>query len=323
MNSLQTSLAALDGPVCVVGSLNADLVVRTERIPRPGETVEGGPLRITSGGKSANQAAAAALMGASVRLVGAVGDDANGAVVLDQLAQAGVRLDAVARRSGVPTGTAVVCVDSSAENLIIVSPGANGTMTAGDVARARDAIAASRTLGLAFEVADEVVLAAARAGREESVTTVLNPSPYRQPSAELLGLVDVLVVNEHELADMLGRSPRDLSWAVCGQEVFDRFGVADVVVTLGGEGAVVLRTAAERTAVKEIPATPVEAVDTTGCGDAFTGALLAGLASGLDLVRAAQIASLVGAYAATGEGAQPSYPRPADLASLAVAHGRG
>ncbi|MPV88884.1 ribokinase, partial [Georgenia ruanii] len=304
----------------VVGSLNADLVVRTERLPRPGETVEGGPLRVTSGGKSANQAAAAALMGAAVRLVGAVGDDANGAIVLDQLAAAGVRLDAVARRSGVPTGTAVVCVDASAENLIIVSPGANGTTTTEDVARARDAIAGSRALGLAFEVADAVVLAAARVAREESVTTVLNPSPYRRPSAELLGLVDVLVVNEHELADMLGRSPRETSWAECGREVVDRFGVADVVVTLGAEGAVVLRTGSPHAAVEEIAATPVEAVDTTGCGDAFTGALLAGLASGLDLVRAARIASLVGAYAATGEGAQASYPRPADLVSFSAVH---
>jgi ribokinase len=195
-------------------------------------------------------------------------------------------------------------------------------MTPEDVIHARGAIAGSRTLGLAFEVADDVVLAAARIAREESVTTVLNPSPYRQPSAELLSLVDVLVVNEHELADMLGRSPVDTAWAACGREVFDRFGVAEVVVTLGGEGAVVLRTGAAGTAVEEIAPTPVEAVDTTGCGDAFTGALLGGLASGLDLVSSARIASLVGAYAATGEGAQASYPRPEDLASLAVTPSR-
>ncbi len=202
--SVDATLERLTGRVCVVGSINADLVVRVERLPRPGETLAGAPLWVNSGGKSANQAAAAARLGAHVDLVGAVGTDPWADVVTGALGDAGVRLDALRRLTGSATGTAVITVDAVGENSIVISAGANGDLAPADIEAVRDMIGAAGVLGLAFEVPPATVSAAALVAREAGVPVVLNPSPYRPPEPELLSLVDVLVVNEHEVVELLG-----------------------------------------------------------------------------------------------------------------------
>jgi len=276
--------------IVVVGSLNADLVVRTARFPQPGETLQGSDLAILPGGKSANQAVAAGRLGGSVRMIGAVGDDGNGALLRDSVAAAGVDTTHVAVREGVATGTAVITVDAAGENTIVISAGANGTLTPDDVPA--DVFAGAAVLGLCLEVSIDVVLAAARAAHAAGVTVLTNLSPFGAVPAELLDLTDVLLVNEHEAAAL------------------GDHGVARSIVTRGGAGCVVHDGGAEQV---PIDAVRVEPVDTTGCGDAFMGAVALRLAAGDTLVDAARFAVGVGAYAATKPGAQASYPTTAEL----------
>ncbi|TCU81702.1 ribokinase [Curtobacterium sp. PhB42] len=276
--------------IVIVGSLNADLVVRTERFPKPGETLHGSDLAILPGGKSANQAVAAGRLGGTVRMIGAVGDDGNGALLRDSVAAAGADTTHVAVREGVATGTAVITVDAAGENTIVISAGANGTLTPDDVPA--DAFDDAGVLGLCLEVSIDVVLAAARAAHAAGVAVLTNLSPFGDVPAELLELTDVLLVNEHE-AESLGEH-----------------GVARSIVTRGGSGCVVHDGEADPVS---IDAVRVEPVDTTGCGDAFMGSVALRLAAGDSLVDAARFAVGVGAYAATKAGAQASYPTTAEL----------
>ncbi|WJY00716.1 ribokinase [Curtobacterium sp. 458] len=276
--------------IVVVGSLNADLVVRTERFPKPGETLQGSDLAILPGGKSANQAVAAGRLGGTVRMIGAVGDDGNGALLRDSVAAAGVDTTHVAVRQGTATGTAVITVDGAGENTIVISAGANGTLTPDDVPA--DAFADARVLGLCLEVSIDVVLAAARAAHDAGVTVLTNLSPFGAVPQELLDLTDVLLVNEHEAAEL------------------GDHGVARSIVTRGGAGCTVHDGDADPVSVDAVRVDPV---DTTGCGDAFMGAVALRLAAGDSLADAAHFAVGVGAYAATKPGAQASYPTTAEL----------
>ncbi|MET4060741.1 ribokinase [Arthrobacter sp. UYP6] len=299
------------GKVVVVGSLNADLTVRTDRFPQPGETLNGSELVIVPGGKSANQAAAAAILGAEVRLFGAVGADGHGDLLLQAAADAGVDASRVLRRTDTATGTAMIVVDAAGENTIIVSPGANGTVTGAELPA--DLFEGAAVLCLSLEVPLEAVTAAAKAGHDAGAQVLLNLSPYREVPAELLFLTDVLLLNTHEAALVTGLADPASDWeAVIA--ALDELGVRRTIITLGGEGAVVLdgtATGADR--VVTVAPTRVTAVDTTGCGDAFTAATAARLAAGDSLADAATFAARAGALAATREGAQSSYPALVEL----------
>lgn len=293
------------GKVVVVGSLNADLTVRTDRFPQPGETLNGSELVIVPGGKSANQAAAAAILGAEVRLFGAVGADGHGDLLLKAAAEAGVDASRVLRRENTATGTAMIVVDAAGENTIIVSPGANGTVTGAELPG--DLFNDAAVLCLSLEVPLEAVAAAAQAGHDAGAQVLLNLSPYREVPAELLALTDVLLLNTHEAALVTGLADPAADWeAVIA--ALGELGVRRTVITLGGDGAVVLdgtENGADR--VVTVAPTRVTAVDTTGCGDAFTAATAARLAAGDSLTDAAIFAARAGALAATREGAQSSY----------------
>ena len=293
------------GKVVVVGSLNADLTVRTDRFPSPGETLNGSELVIVPGGKSANQAAAAAILGADVRLFGAVGADGHGDLLLKAAADAGVDASRVLRRTDTATGTAMIVVDAAGENTIIVSPGANGTVTGAELPA--DLFDDAAVLCLSLEVPLEAVAAAAQAGHDAGATVLLNLSPYREVPAELLALTDVLLVNAHEAAQVSGLADPAADWEAV-MAAFARLGIHRAVITLGGDGAVVLDGTAEG-ADRIVAAAPtrVTAVDTTGCGDAFTAATAARLAAGDSLPAAAEFAARAGALAATLPGAQSSY----------------
>ncbi|GGU57308.1 ribokinase [Streptomyces albospinus] len=296
--------------VLVVGSANADLTVRVARRPGAGETVLGTDLVETAGGKGANQAAAAARIGGRTALLARVGGDAYGELLLAAQRMAGTDVTPVIVDEGARTGTAMIIVDPDGDNSIVVSPGANAALTPHDVTAAKDVIAASSVVSLQLEVPMETVRAAAATAEAAGTRVVLNPSPAPDTlDRELLAVADPLVVNEHEARQLSGRTGGTAAdWASALREQ----GARSVVVTLGGDGALVL----DASGTAAIPGVRVKAVDTTGAGDAFTGALATRLAAGATLPEAARFAVRVGAAAVTKPGAQPSYPTADDLAQL-------
>lgn len=297
--------------VLVVGSANADLTVRVERRPGAGETVLGTDLMESAGGKGANQAAAAARLGGRTALLARVGGDAFGELLLSAQRDAGTDVAPVIVDEAARTGTAMIIVSPDGDNSIVVSPGANAALTPADVAAAADVIAASSVVSLQLEIPMESVRAAAAAAEDTGTRVVLNPSPAPEAALapELLAVADPLVVNEHEARQLSGLTDGTPGeWAHALRER----GARSVVVTLGGEGALVL----DASGVTEVPGVRVKAVDTTGAGDAFTGALATRLARGDALPDAARFAVRVGAAAVTKPGAQPSYPTAAELDAL-------
>ncbi|MEU2777121.1 ribokinase [Streptomyces sp. NPDC007162] len=301
--------------VVVVGSANADLVVGVERRPAAGETVLGSNLATHAGGKGANQAIAAARLGAGVALVSRVGDDSHGRFLLDTQKAAGVDTDAV-RVGGAPTGVALIMVGPQGDNSIVVSPGANALLSPADVRASQDLLYTARVVSLQLEIPlDTVAEAVAAVGPRTRV--VLNPSPPAALPAQILAACDPLVLNEHEATAMLGESAKG-STAEDWCTALLRLGPQSVVVTLGADGAV----AADASGPVRVPGMPVAAVDTTGAGDAFTGALAWRLAKGDTLTQALEFAVRVGAAAVTRAGAQDSFPTLEQLTSAVAPTGR-
>ncbi|MFI0352757.1 ribokinase [Actinomadura sp. 9N407] len=287
----------------MVGSVNADLVIGVDRRPAPGETVLGSDLATYPGGKGANQAVAAARLGARAAILGRIGDDGHGALLRDALAAAGVDLAHLIVTPG-PSGVALITVDTGGDNSIIVSPGANARLLPSDVERARDMLAGASVVSFQLEIPLETVEAAARTAAGAGARVVLNLSPPAELPVGVLELCDPLVVNEHEAAFLLGH--RDEPEAMAA-ELLAR-GPRSVLITLGADGALV----ADASGVTAIASPKVEAVDTTGAGDAFTAALCLRLARGDALPDAARYAARVGAAAVREPGAQGSYPNADD-----------
>ena len=312
-------------PIVVVGSLNADLTIYCDRLPLPGETVHGNGFAVNPGGKSANQAVAASKLGGRVFLIGAVGDDSNGNMLLASTAGAGVDISHVRRAPDTATGVAVISVDANGENNIIISAGANGTLTPEDVAASIEVFQGASVVCLCLEVGLATVEAAARLGHDAGATVLLNLSPYAEIPASLADLCDVLLVNAHEASLFLGGTAvpdadaDTAAWAPVRAKFADR-GLHRVVVTLGANGSVVLDSGTGAGAggdhITRIEPTRVEATDTTGAGDAFTGAVAARLAAGASLPAAAAFASVAAALAATRKGTQTAYPEAADVQGM-------
>jgi ribokinase len=295
-----------DYDLLVVGSANADLVIGVERRPGAGETVLGSDLAVHPGGKGANQAVAAARLGARTALLARVGDDAYGRLLLDAQRAAGVDTVGVLV-GGAPTGVALITVDPSGDNSIVVSPGANARLTAADVGAAACLFQASRVVSTQLEIPLETVAEVVRSLSPGS-RFVLNPSPPRPLPPDVLAACDPLIVNEHEARVVLGDacvSDRPEDWA----RLLLAKGPRSVVVTLGARGALV----AGADGVERVPSVAVDAVDTTGAGDAFTAALAYRLGAGEPLARAAAFAARVGAAAVTRRGAQESFPTAAEI----------
>ncbi|MEK0155766.1 ribokinase [Arthrobacter oryzae] len=314
------------GRIVVVGSLNADLTIYCERLPQPGETVHGTGFAVNPGGKSANQAVAASLLGGAVSLIGAVGDDSNGEMLLASAAGAGVDISHVRTSQSAATGVAVIAVDAQGENNIIISAGANGTLAPADVAASADAFDGASVVCLCLEVSLDTVEAAARTGHDAGATVLLNLSPYGEIPQSLADLTDVLLINAHEASLLLGSGeiPDAEADGAAWDQVRERFaerGLERVLVTLGANGSVVLdSTAARADRVTRIAPVTVHAVDTTGAGDAFTGAVAARLAAGGPLAEAAAFASVAAALAVTRKGTQAAYAEVADVERM---RGRG
>lgn len=291
----------------VVGSLNLDTTARVGRLPQPGETVLGTGHSTDTGGKGANQAVAAARLGRQVAMVGRVGDDDAGRHLGAVLSAEGVDVAGVSVDDTAPTGMAFITVDADGENMIVVSPGANASMTIRDLERVGDLIADTKVLLVQLEVPLEVAHHAAALCRG---TVILNPAPAADLTAELLENVDVLVPNRTELATLTGREPAADTGEIAAQlELLD---VAVGIVTLGADGALVQSAGT----VTHIPAPVVEAVDATAAGDAFCGALADATATGSDPATAAAWAVRAGAITATRHGAQRALPTRSEVESL-------
>jgi ribokinase len=260
------------------------------------------------GGKGANQAMAAARLCGAVLLIGAVGDDDYGNMLVQAADQDGIDTESIVRIADTPTGVAVIEVDAHGENTIVVFPGANGLLARHHVEQVADSFAAAAVVCLCLESPLETVMAAARLGHEAGATVVLNLSPFREVPADLLADADLLLVNEHEAAQLLGSTDPTLDWEAAARG-FTARGVRDVVVTLGARGSMVIQGGPENLPVlTHVPAAPTHVVDTTGYGDAFTGAVADSLARGEGLGRSRAASHGGASMAAAAEGAQDSYP---------------
>ena len=287
--------------IIVIGSLNADLVVRAPRFPAPGETISGEDLVIIPGGKGANQAVAAARHGASVAMVGRIGNDSFGPMLTQNLQKNNVDTTNV-KNDPSATGTAIIVVDADGQNSIVLSPGANGQVTPTDV----DSISFQDAdiLLLQFEIPLEAVIHAASTARQNGLRVILNPAPAQSIPNSLLADIDILVPNESELQLLTSMPVSDVASAEPAAQALLAKGVKTVIVTLGSNGALLVMS--EQTT--HIPAFRVDVVDTTAAGDAFIGGLAAALLKSNSLEEAVHYGNASGALAATKFGAQPSLP---------------
>jgi len=307
--------------VCVIGSSNLDFTVSVPRLPGVGETVSGGILVTSPGGKGANQAVAARRLGGDVMFVTLLGADPMGDRLASALAEARLPSGPVERTTEAPTGVALIAVDPEGRNQIAVAPGANHRLTPDLASRHVELIARATVVLLQLETPIETVRWALTEARRRGKRTVLNPAPARvlPLPADLLPLVDYLTPNETEAGLLTGRqvaSPEDAEAA--GRVLRDR-GVSAVVVTLGAAGSV----AVGPTGTVRTPAFPIEAIDTVGAGDAFSGALAASLADGASLEDALLVASATSGLTCTRHGAVDAMPTRDEVAALIRRRGPG
>jgi len=295
--------------VTVLGSLNTDISVQVPHLPKPGETVlSPAGAAVSTGGKGANQAVAAARLGASTRMVGCCGDDQFAGGLRAALAAEGVDMAGLRTVAGSASGVALITVDPAGENMIAVAPGAN--RQAGGLELAAAFAAPCDVLVLSAEIPAGVLLAALRACGERGVPAVLNLAPVPAEADALLAAGPAwLVVNAQEAGALLGREVTDATAAQAAALVGGGPGVRHAVITLGAAGAVLAGPAGTVT----VPGFPVSAVDSVGAGDAFVGALAVALASGVNAADAVRAACAAGAAATTRRGAQAGLPRPADV----------
>jgi ribokinase len=298
--------------IVVVGSSNTDMVVKTERIPAPGETVLGEGFVMVPGGKGANQAVAAARLGAEATFVARLGADVFGDQSAASISAAGVDTTWLARDPSHPTGVALIFVDAIGQNSIVVAPGANMAVSRDDVDRARPALERANVLVLQCEIPIETVGHAIELGKELGKTVVLNPAPARPlPEGLLLGL-DVVTPNEVEACTILGHAwDESFDPAQAARELLG-LGASAAIITLGARGAVV----AAAGQVRRVPPRAVRAVDTTAAGDCFTGALACALGEGASLDTAVDFATAAAAISVTRMGAMPSLPSRREVEAL-------
>ena len=290
--------------IAVVGSLNMDLVVRTPHMPVPGETVIGGDFRTIPGGKGANQAVAAARLGAEVAMIGRVGDDDFGRAQLRNLGELGIDATHVIVDPEAATGIALITLDASGQNSIVLASGANMRLTKEDINTARGIILQSDVLVLQLESPLAAVAYAIDMAHAKGVEVILNPAPAQPLAKETLAKVDYLIPNESETALLTGIEVADMDSAKVAAERLRGEGVGVVILTLGDRGAFLVSA----TESVHIPGYEVAVVDTTAAGDAFVGGFAVALAQGQNLAQAVRYANAAGALAVTRLGAQPSLP---------------
>lgn len=302
--------------VVVVGSYNTDLTIKTKKIPCPGETVIGGVFSRGGGGKGANQAVAAVRVGASVSLIARVGEDPLGKEALARLIEEKIDTQHVLLDADVPTGVAFIIVDEHGENSIVVASGANSRLTPSDIERAGDVIASAKVLLVQLESPLDAIRAAVGLARRSGSLVILNPAPAQALDSHLLKEIDILTPNAVETEMLTGIKITGAESLRAASQKLLQLGVRRALITLGKRG--VFSASEEKT--EWIPAFEVQAVDSTGAGDIFNGALAAFLAEGIPVEDAVRKASAAAAIAVTRMGAQLSAPRRSEIENFILSH---
>ncbi|WP_250472314.1 ribokinase [Caballeronia sp. GAFFF1] len=314
MSDNATSETGARGRVVVVGSLNMDLVARAPRLPKPGETLAGSAFAQAPGGKGANQAVAAARLGAQVAMIGCVGSDANGATLRAGLEAEGIDCAALATSAQAPTGVALIIVDDASQNAIVIVAGSNAQVTPAVIDEQEALLARADVIVCQLETPPETVRAALAAGRRLARTTILNPAPAASTlPADWFALIDYLIPNELEAATLSGIAIATPDDARRAARVLKEKGARNVIITLGAQGVFALL--GDDTDGQHLPSPKVEAIDTTAAGDTFIGGFAAELARGSAIADAIAFGQRAAALAVTREGAQPSIPRRSEIAA--------
>lgn len=303
MNKVQSGL------VVVVGSVNMDLMLRAPHLPRPGETVMGREFAQAPGGKGANQAVAAARLGARVSFVGCVGDDALGTQCRAELEASAIDVRHLYTIANEATGIAMIASDDAGENSIVLAPGANNALSCAHIDAAAGLFQDAEILVLQLESPLPTVLHAMHVARNHKVAVLLNPAPARQLPVNTLRGLDILVLNTVEAAMLSDMVVSSLQQASASAEFFRSCGVQTVIVTMGSDGLVL----ADDHGTMAYPAPHVKAVDSTGAGDTFVGALAGELTRGRSMLDAVNFAQRAAAFSVTGRGAQASMPSRGDF----------
>lgn len=302
--------------VVVIGSCNMDMTVRCKDLPIPGQTMLGDSFYTNPGGKGANQAVAAAKLGAKTQIVARVGNGMFVPRFFESYDRVGLGHDFVVRDPETPSGTALIFVDEDGENMIVVAPGANQKLSTADLDAARPVIEGAKVMILQLEVPLETVIYAAKMAKSYGTTVILNPAPVRQLPPELLQNVDIIVANEVEVMILSGAKDVDTSTAAAACRPIIESGVDCVITTLGKDGAVI----ATRDSASKVRGFKVNAIDTTSAGDTFVGALACGLTEEMSLEDATRFANAAAALSATKVGAQQSMPTRSEVDEMLSAN---
>jgi ribokinase len=290
--------------ITVVGSANIDLTFRTQRFPNPGETLTGHALHQCMGGKGANQAVAAARLGADVTFIACIGSDTFGKAAMEAYAADGIHTAFIRQVENQPTGTAAILVDDKAENCIIVVAGSNALLKPSDITAALSTIQQSSAVLCQLETPADAAVEAFRIARAANVLTILTPAPAAHVTDELLALCDICVPNKTEISTLTGQTIHNERDALQAAGKLCERGVKRIALTMGDEGVLLL----DESGSTHVSVISVDAVDTTGAGDAFTAALAVSLAEGKTFRDAARIASIVAAISVTRLGTQTAFP---------------
>jgi ribokinase len=298
--------------IVVIGSSNTDMIIKTDHIPRPGETVLGGEFFTAAGGKGANQAVAAARADRDVVFIGRVGDDVFGQRAIESFARDGIDTDYIIKDKEAPSGIALITVSADGENSIAVASGANARLSPADIENSADIIISASVLLMQLEIPIETVRRAAQIARDHDVRVILNPAPAQPLDDLLLSSVSVLTPNETETEMLTGIMPADPAALSRAAASLLSKGIAAVLITLGSRGVFVATPSLQEL----VPAFRVKAIDTTAAGDVFNGALAVALSENKSIVDAARFANAAAALSVTKLGAQPSAPYRAEIEYL-------
>ncbi|HEX8834870.1 MAG TPA: ribokinase, partial [Abditibacteriaceae bacterium] len=302
--------------VVVIGSSNMDMVVRCSELPLPGQTILGNDFVMNPGGKGANQAVAAAKLGAKTQLVARLGNDVFAEASCRSFSEVGLGMDYVVRDEGTASGVALIFVDETGENQIVVAPGANTLLTPADVDAALPAIEQAKVMILQLEIPMETVRHAARLAVEHKTKVILNPAPARILPRDLLENVDIIIANETEILVLTGAEEVGIHTATVACRPLLDSGVESVITTLGKEGAVIT----SGSGASRVPGFKVRAIDTTSAGDTFAGAIACALSEGVDLENAVRFGNAAAALSATKQGAQISMPSRAEVDEMVASN---
>ncbi|MDY6855479.1 MAG: ribokinase [Thermodesulfobacteriota bacterium] len=302
--------------VVVIGSANIDLTIKSHRIPKLGETVSGGHFYTSFGGKGANQAVAALNAGADVSFISRVGCDTHGDAMMDHLKKIGLSLEGIVKDQDYHTGVALIMVDNKGRNIISVAPGCNWKLTSGDVRSAEPLIASADVLLVQLEVDLTVVSEALTIAKNHHLTTILNPAPALSIPLDIYPMVDILTPNEVEALGLAGikKSEPFESTILQAAHTFLKWGVGEVMVTMGQSGVIWVKESFKQ----HLPSFEVKAVDSTGAGDVFNGALAYATSAGMPKVDAIRFANAAAAICVTRAGAQDSIPSQNEIKSLII-----